>query len=243
MASAGQSPLERLRSRFDAPVAPRQPGDHHAPHGSRGMRNLLSTAAMVLMTAVFPPAASGSDDAASGQKAAAPQATRETAILAGGCFWGMEEILRRIPGVRRDRGRLHRREQLHRRSTTMSTTEPRVTPKPCASCSIRRSSASPTCSRSGSSRCTTRPRSTARATTSARSTARRSSSRRTDQRSVAEEVKARVDRSGKWKRPIVTEIVDRGSVHAGRGVPPGLSPEASRTGTPATSCASSTARG
>lgn len=26
-------------------------------------------------------------------------ATQETAIVAGGCFWGMEEILRQIPGV------------------------------------------------------------------------------------------------------------------------------------------------
>ena len=30
------------------------------------------------------------------------------------------------------------------------------------------------------------------------------------QRKVAEEVKARVDKSGKWKSPIVTEIVDAG---------------------------------
>ncbi len=28
-----------------------------------------------------------------------PRARLETAILAGGCFWGMEEILRQVPGV------------------------------------------------------------------------------------------------------------------------------------------------
>lgn len=31
------------------------------------------------------------------------------------------------------------------------------------------------------------------------------------QRRTAEEVKARVDRSGKWKRPVVTEIADAGT--------------------------------
>lgn len=28
-----------------------------------------------------------------------PTAKREVAVLAGGCFWGMEEILRKIPGI------------------------------------------------------------------------------------------------------------------------------------------------
>jgi peptide methionine sulfoxide reductase msrA/msrB len=35
-------------------------------------------------------------DGAAGAKAAS---TRQTAVLAGGCFWGMENILRQVPGV------------------------------------------------------------------------------------------------------------------------------------------------
>jgi peptide methionine sulfoxide reductase msrA/msrB len=31
-----------------------------------------------------------------------------------------------------------------------------------------------------------------------------------EQRKIAEEVKARVDKSGEWKNPVVTEIVDAG---------------------------------
>lgn len=45
----------------------------------------------------------GSSTPRPGAAAAAAQKTpigsRETAILAGGCFWGMEEILRQVPGV------------------------------------------------------------------------------------------------------------------------------------------------
>jgi peptide methionine sulfoxide reductase msrA/msrB len=49
--------------------------------------------------AASPPAGRAEGAAPSPGAAQAPAATRESAILAGGCFWGMEDILREIPGV------------------------------------------------------------------------------------------------------------------------------------------------
>src|SRR5688500_2282818 len=42
---------------------------------------------------------SSGPNASSQPSASVPNGKFETALLAGGCFWGMEEILRSVPGV------------------------------------------------------------------------------------------------------------------------------------------------
>jgi peptide methionine sulfoxide reductase msrA/msrB len=130
---------------------------------------------------------------------------RETAVLAGGCFWGVEELLRELPGVLDTEvgytgGGLA--QATYRDVKTGSTGHAesiRVTFDP-ARLSYEdlllfffRMHDPTTPNRQGND-IGTQYRSAIFYTSDA-------------QKAVAERVKARVDASGKWKRPVVTEIV------------------------------------
>src|SRR5258706_3389492 len=134
---------------------------------------------------------------------------RETAIVAGGCFWGMQEILRAVPGVLDT-------EVGYAGGTTASPDYESVkTGRTGHAESVRivfdpgmlsfaellekwffRMHDPTTKNRQGND-VGTQYRSAIFVTSP-------------EQRKVAEEVKARVDKSGKWKSPVVTEIVDAG---------------------------------
>ena len=78
--------------------------------------------------------------------------TTERAVLAGGCFWGMQDLLRKRPGVLSTRVGYTGGE-----NANATYRNHRVTPRRSRSSSTRASSASGICS-SSSSRCTTRRR-------------------------------------------------------------------------------------
>jgi peptide methionine sulfoxide reductase msrA/msrB len=138
------------------------------------------------------------------------ETTLETAVLAGGCFWGMEEILRKVPGVLET-------EVGYTGGTSASPTYEdvrtgrtghaesiRVTfdPKQLSYADLLehwffRMHDPTTANRQGND-----------VGTQYRSAIFYTSD---EQRKVAEEVRARVNASGKWKRPIVTEIVKEGA--------------------------------
>jgi peptide methionine sulfoxide reductase msrA/msrB len=144
---------------------------------------------------------------AAGQKAGCSP-TLETAILAGGCFWGMEEILRKIPGVVSTEvgytgGKAGVKYEDVHSGTTGNAESVRIIFDPkrlsyddlLAKWFFRMHN--PTTLDQQGNDIGSQYRSAIFVTS-------------LEQREVAERVKKRVEASGVWKRPLVTQIVDAG---------------------------------
>jgi peptide methionine sulfoxide reductase msrA/msrB len=137
------------------------------------------------------------------------ETTLETAVLAGGCFWGMEDIIRKIPGVLETEagytggGSAHPTyEDVHTGATGHAEAVRIVfDPKKLSYADLLEKwffkMHDPTTRNRQGNDLGTQYRSAIFVTSP-------------EQRKVAEAVKARVDKSGKWKKPIVTEIVEAG---------------------------------
>ena len=138
-----------------------------------------------------------------------PNVATETAILAGGCFWGMQEILREVPGVlMTDVGYtggttknptyedLHDGTSGHAEAIRIVFDPSKISYAELLEKWFFRMHDPTTKNRQGNDM-GSQYRSAIFATTA-------------EQKKVAEAVKKRVDESGKWKAPIVTEIVDAG---------------------------------
>jgi peptide methionine sulfoxide reductase msrA/msrB len=145
---------------------------------------------------------------AEGEKAGC-EATLETAILAGGCFWGMEELLRKIPGVletevgyiggttlRPTYEQVKYGESGHAEAVRVVFDPSKVSYEELLEKWFFRMHDPTTKNRQGND-VGTQYRSAIFYTTA-------------KQKASAEAVKARVDGSGKWKKPVVTEIVEAG---------------------------------
>jgi len=148
-----------------------------------------------------------------GQASTSPDASaaptqRETAILAGGCFWGMEEIIRKLPGV------LETTVGYSGGKVADPTYEQVCTGRTGHAEAIRVVFDPTKLSFEGllgyffrMHDPTTLNRQHNDAGTQYRSAIFYTSE---EQKQVAERIKAQVDKSGKWKKPIVTEITKAG---------------------------------
>jgi methionine-S-sulfoxide reductase len=136
--------------------------------------------------------------------AATQTAKREVALLAGGCFWGMEEILRKIPGVLETKvgytgGTVANPSYRlvttgitgHAEAIQISFDPAKISYEEILGYFFRMHD--PTTLNQQHNDRGTQYRSAIFYTTD-------------EQKQVAERVKDRVNKSGKWKKPIVTEI-------------------------------------
>lgn len=159
--------------------------------------------------------------AAVGLMAAAPSPSpkdlpaRETAILAGGCFWGMEDLLRKIPGVIDTEvgytgGKVDRPKYSDVSSGSSGHAEAVKIVFDPALLSYEQLLGhyfrihDPTTKNRQGNDVGTQYRSAIFFTSEA-------------QKKTAEAVRARVDKSGKWKKPVVTEIVPASAFHPAEG--------------------------
>jgi peptide methionine sulfoxide reductase msrA/msrB len=144
---------------------------------------------------------------AGAEKTAAPtaQPVRETALLAGGCFWGMQDLLRKIPGVLETEAGYtggwlqkpryddtHDSKSGHAESVRVVFDPAKLSYADLLEKWFFRMHDPTTLNRQGND-----------VGSQYRSAIFYTSE---EQRKTAEEVKARVDKSGKWKRPLTTEI-------------------------------------
>ncbi|HZF56164.1 MAG TPA: peptide-methionine (S)-S-oxide reductase MsrA [Polyangiaceae bacterium] len=183
-------------------------------------RALLVSLALLALSLVACTSRKGSDAAAEAattalarEPSAAPErqkpSAQETAILAGGCFWGMEELLREIPGVIETsvgysggKTKDPTYEDVsggasgHAESVRVVFDPTKISYADLLENWFFRMHDPTTSNRQGND-VGTQYRSAIFVTSP-------------EQKRIAEEVKARVDKSGKWKSPIVTEIVAAG---------------------------------
>ena len=139
-----------------------------------------------------------------GVKVRSASGVKETALLAGGCFWGVEELLRQLPGVLDTEvgytggtvaNATYQNHEGHAEAVKISFDPAQISYDELLRFFFRMHDP------------TTKNRQGNDVGTSYRSAIFYSSDA---QKKVAEEVKAMVDASGKWRKPVTTEIVAAG---------------------------------